>query len=44
MKPTNEKGGYDVIQYSNWEILPVRELDKVSQKVVIFDYDVCNDN
>ena len=42
--PISKQFGYDVIQYSNDKIIPVKELDSESQKVVIFDDSVCEKN
>ena len=36
-QPISDEVGYDVIEASNDEIIPVQELDSDSQKVVIFD-------
>ena len=35
--PISKQVGYDVIQYGNDKIIPVKELDSESQKVVIFN-------
>ena len=42
--PISEEVGYDVIEYSNDKIIPVKELDNESQKVIIFDDYVCEKN
>ena len=42
--PISKQVGYDVIQYSNDKIIPVKELDNESQKVIIFDDYVCEKN
>ena len=42
--PISKQVGYDVIQYSNDKITPVKELDNESQKVIIFDDYVCEKN
>ena len=43
--PISKQVGYDVIQYSNYKIIPVKELDGESQKVVILRNDyVCEKN
>ena len=42
--PISEEVGYDVIQYNNDKITPVKELDNESQKVIIFDDYVCEKN
>ena len=42
--PISEKVGYDVIEYSNDKIIPVKEFDNKSQKVIIFDDYVCEKN
>ena len=42
--PISKEVGYDVIQYSNDKITPVKELDNESQKVIIFDDYVCEKN
>ena len=42
--PISEEVDYDVIEYSNDKIIPVKELDNESQKVIIFDDYVCEKN
>ena len=42
--PISIECGYDVIEASNDEIMPVSELDDESQKIVIFDDFVCEKN
>ena len=42
--PISKKVGYEVIQYSNDKITPIKELDNESQKVIIFDDYVCEKN
>ena len=44
MAQISGKVGYELLECSNDEILPVKELDSVSQKVVIFDDYMWNDN
>ena len=36
-RPISEEVGYDVIEESNDEIVPLHELDNGNQKIVIFD-------
>ena len=43
-QPISDEVGYDVIEASNDEIIPVQELDSDSQKIVIFDDYVCDKN
>ena len=43
-KPISDEVGYDVIEESNDEIIPVKDLDSDSQKIVIFDDFVCDKN
>ena len=43
-KPISDEVGYDVIEVSNDEIIPVQNLDSDSQKIVIFDDFVCDKN
>ena len=40
-EPISEEVGYDVIEESNHEIIPLDELDNDNQKIVIFDDFVC---
>ena len=40
-QPISNEVGYDVIEASNDEIIPVNDLDSESQKLVIFDDFVC---
>ena len=40
----DDEVGYDVIEASNDEIIPVQDLDSDSQKIVIFDDFVCDKN
>ena len=40
----SDEVGYDVIEASNDEIIPVEDLDSDSQKIVIFDDFVCDKN
>ena len=42
--PISKQVGYEVIQYSNDKITPIKELDNESQKVIIFDDYVCEKN
>ena len=42
--PISRECGYDVIEASNDEIMPVSEIDDESQKIVIFDDFVCEKN
>ena len=42
--PISEEVRYEVIEYSNDKIIPVKELDNGSQKVIIFDDYVCEKN
>ena len=43
-QPISNKAGYDVIEASNDEIIPIEDLDSDSQKIVIFDDFVCDKN
>ena len=43
-RPISDEVGYDVIEASNDEIIPVQDLDSDSQKIVIFDDFVCDKN
>ena len=43
-EPISEEVGYDVIEESNHEIIPLDELDNDNQKIVIFDDFVCEKN
>ena len=43
-QPISDEVGYDVIEASNDEIIPVQDLDSDSQKIVIFDDFVCDKN
>ena len=43
-KPISDEAGYDVIEASNDQILPVSELTDDRQKLVIFDEFVCDKN
>ena len=43
-KPISEEVGYDVIEESNDEIIPLDELDNDKQKIVIFDDFLCEKN
>ena len=43
-QPISNEVGYDVIEASNDEIIPVEDLDGDSQKIVIFDDYVCDKN
>ena len=43
-QPISDAVGYDVIEASNDEIIPVQDLDSDSQKIVIFDDFVCDKN
>ena len=43
-EPISEEVGYDVIEESNDEIIPLDELDNDNQKIVIFDDFVCEKN
>ena len=40
----SDEAGYDVIEASNDKIIPVKDLDSESQKLVIFDDFVCERN
>ena len=42
--PISEEAGYDVIEDSNDEIIPLEGLDNDNQKIVIFDDFVCEKN
>ena len=41
IEPIAEEAGYDIIEASNDEIIPVDQLDNNNQKIVIFDDFVC---
>lgn len=43
-EPISEEVGYDVVEVSNDEILPISELDGDNKKIVIFDDFVCEKN
>lgn len=43
-QPISDEAGYDVIEASNDQILPVSELTDDNQKLVIFDDFVCEKN
>ena len=43
-QPISDEAGYNVIEGSNDEIIPVNDLDNESQKIVIFDDFVCDRN
>ena len=43
-RPISEEVGYDVIEASNDEIVPLEEVDDDNQKIVIFDDFVCERN
>ena len=43
-RPISDEVGYDVIEASTDEIIPVQDLDSDSQKIVIFDDFVCDKN
>ena len=43
-KPISKEVGYNVIEASNDEIIPVNDLNSESQKIVIFDDFVCDKN
>ena len=40
----SQKVGYDVLVYSNNEIVPVENIENEAQKIVIFDDFVCENN
>ena len=44
LQPISDEVGYDVIEASNDKIIPVKDLDSESQKLVIFDDFVCEKN
>ena len=44
LQPISDEVGYDVIEASNDEIIPVQNLNSDSQKIVIFDDYVCDKN
>ena len=44
LQPVSDEVGYDVIEASNDEIIPVQNLNSDSQKIVIFDDYVCDKN
>ena len=41
-QPISDEVGYDVIEARNDEIIPVEDLESDSQKIVIFDDNVCD--
>ena len=41
IEPISEEAGYDIIEASNDEIIPLDQLDNDNQKIVIFDDFVC---
>ena len=43
-KPINEEAGYNIIEASNDEILPVSKLTDDNKKIIIFDDFVCEKN
>ena len=43
-QPISEEAGYDVIEFSNDQIIPVSNLNDDNQKLVIFDDFVCEKN
>ena len=43
-QPMSDEVGYDIIEASNDEIIPVNDLNSESQKIVIFDDFVCEKN
>ena len=43
-QPISEEAGYDVIEFSNDQIIPVSDLNDDNQKLVIFDDFVCEKN
>ena len=43
-QPISNEVGYDIIEASNDEIIPVNDLDSESKKIVIFDDFVCGKN
>ena len=44
IEPISEEVGYDIIEASNDEIIPLDQLDNDNQKIVIFDDFVCEKN
>ena len=44
IEPISEEVGYDIIDASNDEIIPLDQLDNDNQKIVIFDDFVCEKN
>ena len=44
IEPISEEAGYDFIEASNDEIIPLDQLDNDNQKIVIFDDFVCEKN
>ena len=44
IEPISEEAGYDIIEASNDEIIPLDQLDNDNQKIVIFDDFVCEKN
>ena len=43
-RPISEEVGYDVIEESNGDVVPLQSLDDDNQKIVIFDDYVCERN
>ena len=43
-EPISEEVGYDVIEESNGDVVPLQSLDDDNQKIVIFDDFVCERN
>ena len=43
-RPISEEVGYDVIEESNGDVIPLESLDNDNQKIVIFDDYVCERN
>ena len=44
MNDISRQVGYNIVHYNNDEIKPVDSLDSDSQKIVIFDYFICDKN
>ena len=44
LRPISEEAGYDVIEESNGDVVPLESLDPDNQKIVIFDDYVCERN
>ena len=44
LRPISEEAGYDVIEESNGDVVPLESLDNDNQKIVIFDDYVCERN